>query len=385
MLVDSYSRKVLKPWLSLWLGKENANSFVEAGLELNNRLWDMRAIAFGALLRGLSPSKRPYVQIVFNRRCNIQCPNCGVPSTAENEMSVDHWKDILTKIDEAYRPRHLGISGGEPLLRKAELLEIISFATNRGITTGLNTNGLRLYEDTARALRDAGLTTLTVSYDGIPPKNVPVVLDRAQEASGLGIPTTVQLTLSERNIGVARSIKEDVFRRHMSFSAPLVQTVNGLFSTDIYQPPSVEDVRRFYGELLDDQRSLFEVRVRDDRNWLKFMATRYPEKWKCSGTGWVTIDEGGRMMHCQEYSTPYGVDDALGARETEFELKRRELADACEGCQFTCYYTADEQGRNLLPISPIKLEVQGWQRMAAYTLDTILEKLGGDEETSVVE
>ena len=59
----------------------------------------------------------------------------------------------------------LGISGGEPLLRR-DMLEIIAYAKQRGMTVGIASNGAKLSPVRAAQLATIGLNRLQVSLDG---------------------------------------------------------------------------------------------------------------------------------------------------------------------------------------------------------------------------
>ena len=63
------------------------------------------------------------------------------------------------------RLRFFGATGGEPLLRK-DLIEVLEYATKKGIRTGFATNGFFLDEKVARKIKDAGISSIQVSLDG---------------------------------------------------------------------------------------------------------------------------------------------------------------------------------------------------------------------------
>jgi MoaA/NifB/PqqE/SkfB family radical SAM enzyme len=59
----------------------------------------------------------------------------------------------------------LGLTGGEPLLRK-DLFDIIDLATNHGLHPCVTTNGLLVDEEVARAFGERDLVWLNVSLEG---------------------------------------------------------------------------------------------------------------------------------------------------------------------------------------------------------------------------
>lgn len=111
------------------------------------------------------------LRISVTDRCNIRCFYC-----MPNEAVQFKPRDELLTFEEICRVVHvaaglgvnrLRITGGEPLVR-ADLPGLISRLTRiRGIQdVALTTNGV-LLEDQAEALRQAGLSRLNISLDGM--------------------------------------------------------------------------------------------------------------------------------------------------------------------------------------------------------------------------
>ena len=105
-------------------------------------------------------------------RCNLRCPVCfagagkaGTP--ADPPLSkVEFWYD---RILEASGICNIQLSGGEPTLRD-DLPDIIRLGRAKGFHYfQLNTNGLRLAQEPsyAKALRDAGLSSVFLQFDGL--------------------------------------------------------------------------------------------------------------------------------------------------------------------------------------------------------------------------
>ena len=116
--------------------------------------------------RGLPVPPPQYVLWDCSRRCNLSCLHCGaVKEHYPNELSTDR---ILALIDElaALRVRMFAVTGGEPLLR-SDLLDVLAHASNRGLFTGVATNGYQIDHSMARRLRAAGVDTLQISLDGL--------------------------------------------------------------------------------------------------------------------------------------------------------------------------------------------------------------------------
>ncbi len=110
-------------------------------------------------------SDRPTTLLAeLTHRCPLHCPYCSNPLElirAEAELSTDDWKRVFTQAREL-GVLQLGLSGGEPLVRK-DLEELAAHARSLGLYSTLVTSGLGLTRKRAEALRDAGLEHIQVS------------------------------------------------------------------------------------------------------------------------------------------------------------------------------------------------------------------------------
>jgi mycofactocin biosynthetic radical S-adenosylmethionine protein MftC len=97
--------------------------------------------------------------------CNLRCAHCfagTLPRKADLTLGeMDGLFDELASMG-SFR---LGLTGGEPLLRR-DLVEIVDAATSRGLHPCLTTNGLLLDERVARELGRRKLVWINVSLDG---------------------------------------------------------------------------------------------------------------------------------------------------------------------------------------------------------------------------
>ncbi|MCB0257479.1 MAG: pyrroloquinoline quinone biosynthesis protein PqqE, partial [Anaerolineae bacterium] len=102
--------------------------------------------------------------------CPLQCPYCSNPlqlGERAKELSTDDWIRVLGEARKLGAAQ-LGLSGGEPLLRK-DLEEIVAEARRLGYYTNLLTSGMGMDEARIAALKEAGLDHIQVSFQADDP------------------------------------------------------------------------------------------------------------------------------------------------------------------------------------------------------------------------
>ncbi|MHC4959484.1 MAG: radical SAM protein [Planctomycetota bacterium] len=127
--------------------------------------WPLRAVqGVWAARRG---KPRPLLgTLVVTYRCDLDCAMCDLPRRGDRqaELGTEEMKGVL---DAFYDLGVLGVgvTGGEPLLRK-DVLEILEHGAKRGMLMHLNTNGSLVTPEMARDLASAGVASVNVSLDG---------------------------------------------------------------------------------------------------------------------------------------------------------------------------------------------------------------------------
>jgi PqqA peptide cyclase len=107
----------------------------------------------------------------LTHRCPLHCPYCSNPLElirAEAELSTDDWKRVFSQAREL-GVLQLGLSGGEPLLRK-DLEELAAHARQQGLYSTLVTSGLGLTRARAERLKEAGLEHIQISIQDSDPE-----------------------------------------------------------------------------------------------------------------------------------------------------------------------------------------------------------------------
>jgi radical SAM protein with 4Fe4S-binding SPASM domain len=208
-------------------------------------------------MNNTSPFARPYV-VSWNLtyRCNLACEHCYLDAGGTPQVGTENFADrselgteeCFRVIDEiaAFAPECLTIlTGGEPLLRR-DILEIVRRAAERGLWVVVGTNGVRITENLASRLAEAGARGLSLSLDALDPDRH----DRFRKVRGAwrntvegaeilnrtGLPFIVQTTAGSHNLGELDAIADFAHDRlaakvwNLYF---LVPTGRGQFVSDI--------------------------------------------------------------------------------------------------------------------------------------------------------
>jgi MoaA/NifB/PqqE/SkfB family radical SAM enzyme len=141
--------------------------------------------AWGTILKGYSPS----LSIEITRECPLRCPGCyayepqhlggGVTLRGLSDFKGDELVDGVLELVDRYKPLHLSIVGGDPLVRYRELERMVPQLIERGIHVQVVTSAFRrLPEDWDSLPR----LTVAVSIDGLQPEHdvrrAPATYDR---------------------------------------------------------------------------------------------------------------------------------------------------------------------------------------------------------------
>jgi 12,18-didecarboxysiroheme deacetylase len=132
-------------------------------------------IRYGRQSRSLPPhllqfasDKKPVVVWNVTRACNLNCVHCyarAVHLRDERELTTEQGITLLDDLADFGVPVIL-LSGGEPLLRP-DLIELARHAVDRGIRAVISTNGILIDEEKAMLLKDAGVSYVGISLDGL--------------------------------------------------------------------------------------------------------------------------------------------------------------------------------------------------------------------------
>jgi len=117
----------------------------------------------------MPPLKNLFLELTL--RCNEKCVHCGSRCEEHSnspELSLKQYKKILKDVKKDFdiSKIHLDITGGEPLLRK-DFFDIVHYANKLGYTWGMTSNGTLITDEVANKLQLCGMSTISVSVDGL--------------------------------------------------------------------------------------------------------------------------------------------------------------------------------------------------------------------------
>lgn len=108
----------------------------------------------------------------LTKRCNLECAHCyiaaGPAESATGELDTRECLAIVDQLLAVNPAPMLILSGGEPLLRD-DLTEIAQYASAKGATVVVGTNGTLLTDERIAGLRHAGVRGVAVSVDSLRP------------------------------------------------------------------------------------------------------------------------------------------------------------------------------------------------------------------------
>ncbi|UCF73003.1 MAG: 12,18-didecarboxysiroheme deacetylase [Deltaproteobacteria bacterium] len=125
-----------------------------------------------AHLLQFASDKKPVVVWNSTRACNLNCIHCyakAVHLRNDRELTTEQGLNLLDDLATFGVPVVL-FSGGEPLLRP-DLTELARHAVDSGVRAVISTNGTLIDEKKAMLFKDAGVSYVGISLDGLEKAN----------------------------------------------------------------------------------------------------------------------------------------------------------------------------------------------------------------------
>lgn len=180
--------------------------------------------------------RRPVVVWNMTRTCNLRCIHCYSDSEAQHypgELSVEQARTMLEDL-AAFGIPALLLSGGEPLTHP-HFWDHLAYARELGLRCVLSTNATLIKRDVADRLKEAGITYVGASLDGIGAVNnvfrgKPWAFERAvsgiRNCKAAGLPISLRMTMTRHNMedldGIFDFVRSEEIERvcfyHLAYS-----------------------------------------------------------------------------------------------------------------------------------------------------------------------
>ncbi|RPI56238.1 MAG: radical SAM protein [Acidobacteria bacterium] len=269
--------------------------------------------AWGRILRG----DQPNLSIEITRECPLTCPGCyayggdhlggDVKLRELQDYRGQELVDGFFALVEKYRPLHVSIVGGEPLVRYRELGEILPRLARQGIYTQLVTSAVRPIP-----IEWAGLPRLqiVVSIDGLQPEHdarrKPATYDRiSKHIEGHRI--TVHCTVTRQQVRRPGYLEE--FVRLWSASPAVAQLWISLYTPQIgelsAEKLTASDRKAVINDLLELRTKYPKLRMPEGMIQSYALPPHSPDECIfAQTTACISADFQTRIMPCQFGGNP---------------------------------------------------------------------------------
>lgn len=189
-------------------------------------------------------------------RCPLHCPYCSNPlemTRADAELSTADWKRVFTE-GRNLGVLQLGLSGGEPLVRK-DLEELVSHARQEGMYTTLVTSAMGLTKGRAQRLKDAGIDHVQISFQDVDTAN-------AERIAGVrSVKQKRQAAGFVKDLDLAFSVNVVLHRANLDRIGEIIEMAAGMGADRIELANT-----QYYAWALKNRDALMPTRVQVERS-----------------------------------------------------------------------------------------------------------------------
>lgn len=159
--------------------------------------------------------ERPFLVIwETTQACDLACRHCRAEASPEHDplaLSFEEGCALVDQVESFGRPRPLFIlTGGDPF-KRADIFDLVSYATGRGLPVAVSPSGTPLLTAAnLRRLKEAGARAISLSVDG----STPEIHDDFRRVPG-SFEWTVNGWRAARDIGLKLQINTTVTRYNL--------------------------------------------------------------------------------------------------------------------------------------------------------------------------
>lgn len=319
-----------------------------------------------ALKTVLDPNGQRLALLEGPTGCNRDCSYCGDPKRFNTEKAstlAQTKEQINWAYDQGFRT--LQYVGGEPLGSSSEFitnegitfaqhtLDVVRYASQKGMLVNVTTNGDFVNEDILRELKEAGIDTLTFSLHSRSEGGLRYIIQRAKMAAKAKIPPIVSVVFTSDRTEDIPKIARRCTENGILFATTIVQEYGGGFSTVPAESkiPTPEQQRQVFDALIPLKKAGF---VRNNMNYLKHAPDFPGNSWKCDPARdpfiQVRAVGDGEIGVCSEVHTKFKVGE-VDLKENKWRDVKRDLVHNCKNCLYSCTY--ESQNPDLIGDLPI--------------------------------
>ena len=227
-----------------------------------------------AHLLQFSSDKKPVVVWNITRACNLNCIHCyarAVHRSNERELTTEQGLNLIDDMATFGVPVIL-FSGGEPLLRP-DLTELARYAVDKSMRAVISTNGTLIDEEKATTLKDAGVSYVGISLDGL--KNVndhfrrmqgafKMTLNGIKNCKKAGLKVGLRFTMNKLNVDQVPGIFDLVEEMNIERICFYHLVYSGRGSDLIDQDLSHDETRQIVDLIMDRTRDMYNRGVKKE-------------------------------------------------------------------------------------------------------------------------
>ena len=308
------------------------------------------------------------VYLKITSQCNFRCQHCDIwRADSTEELPLEDWKKIITKIKSNVPHLTVVLSGGEPLLYK-NFWQLIDFCKQEKVEVNLNTNGSLITEENIERLLKYPFNKISVSLYSLNSelhnsfRNVPNAFEKAyaglikmaEKRAEISSPTeiVVAFLLNSKNIEELPSFVKHFSEKNIAVSIQALDTnvqpmtdrqefeTKELISTNSLWPKDKAKTKKVFDELLELKNSGYKIYNRKDS--LEVMGKYYLEKFDelkklpCfAGQNNLIVSAEGNVFFC--FDGPMIGNLITDSWETVWRGKRaKEIRKATKHCKSLC-------------------------------------------------
>lgn len=315
--------------------------------------------------------------------CNLKCVHCRAtaqPVRSRDELSTEKAFQVIDELADFAKPL-LILTGGEPLYRP-DFFEIAEYATQRGLSVAMASNGTLITEDIARKIKEVGIKRVAISFDG-PNSSIhdkfrglegsfEQALQGARNVKKQGIQLQFNTTITSHNADyledmIELSKQNNVDALHLFMLVPVGCGVQ-IVESNMLSSSRYEEVLEWFYER--SQEVDFEIRATCAPHYYRIMRQKAKEKGErvtvqshgmaavtkgcLAGTSVCFISHKGDIQPCgylpikagsiiEQHFSDIWIDSPLfqqlrDPKLIEGKCGQCEYINVCSGCRARAYY-----------------------------------------------